>query len=324
MDTFCIAEGEGVELVQGVSVPIESVAVGDWVHGLADDGAGVVGRAVTAVMSRGPRECVELLFSDGRTLTCTPDHRILTAAGQWVEAGRLVVGETQVSVGPTYPLQKYRATQPATPTSSRRSSSAHSRSASASASVVELTTDSEHEEEEQEEEEEAEEEEAEEGDSDVETPLDQPRPPAADLSVNRMRYGVPRSSTAMPTSKVKLVGRRPVGVKNTFDLTVPAPAGVEPSFTANGVVVHNCHVLWYPQKPLVSTLHTTRITFTLVQCDTMCCDTDYICVPLFSAALFRSAPTRWSICTSVSCPPASTPSSPSPATAATTKKTVSS
>ena len=105
MDTFCIAEGTGVELVQGVSVPIESVQVGDLVHGLADGGAGVAGRQVTAVMSRGERECVELLFSDGRTLTCTPDHRILTADGRWVEAGRLVVGEAEVSVGPTYPLQ---------------------------------------------------------------------------------------------------------------------------------------------------------------------------------------------------------------------------
>ena len=108
MDTFCIAEGTGVELVQGVSVPIECVKVGDLVHGLADDGRGVVGRPVTAVMSRGARECVELLFSDGRTLTCTSDHRILTADGQWVEARHLVVGETEVSVGPSYPMQSAR------------------------------------------------------------------------------------------------------------------------------------------------------------------------------------------------------------------------
>ena len=101
----CVAEGTGVELVQGVSVPIESVQVGDCVHGLADDGQGVVDRPVTAVLARGARECVELLFSDGRTLTCTPDHRIFTADGRWVEARRLIVGETELSVGPTYPLE---------------------------------------------------------------------------------------------------------------------------------------------------------------------------------------------------------------------------
>ena len=337
MDTFCIAEGTGVELVQGMSVPIESVKVGDYVHGLADDSRGLVGRAVTAVMSRGPRECVELLFSDGRTLTCTPDHRILTADGQWVEAGRLIVGQTEVSVGPTYPLQRardvrssddewkivrasarprfkpgrcmgikeavqqahvdlqttrallpatlrwlphamvqfdtapetiinparslidfgfehflfekptkaYKATKPASPTALRgRSILSHRRSSSSSTSVIDLTSDGEQEEDEEEDEGEEEEEEEEEevmeeeGDDDVEM-VDRPPPPAADGSGNRVRYGVPRSATALPTFKVKLVGRRPVGIKNTFDLTVPAPAGVEPAFTAGGIVVHN-------------------------------------------------------------------------------------
>jgi hypothetical protein len=160
---YCVAEGTGVELVQGVSVPIELVEVGDLVHGLADDSKGLTGRPVTAVMPRGERPCIELLFNDGRTLTCTPDHRILTAAGQWVEARDLIVDESEVSVGPTYPLESAR-----------------------------------------------------------------------------VRYAVPRDLTSMPMFKVKLVGRRAVGVKNTFDLSVDGPADVEPAFTANGIVVHNC------------------------------------------------------------------------------------
>ena len=109
---FCIAEGTGVELVQGVSVPIESVVCGDLVHGLSDDSTGVTGRAVTAVMDRGVRSCIELLFNDGRTLMCTPDHRILSATGDWVEAGDLVVGLSEVSVGPTYPLASQSDVRP--------------------------------------------------------------------------------------------------------------------------------------------------------------------------------------------------------------------
>ena len=109
---FCIAAGTGVELVTGVSVPIEEVKIGDLVHGLSDDSTGLTGRPVTAVTASGQRSCVELLFSDGRTLTCTPDHRILTADGAWTAAGDLVVGETEVSVGPTYPLQGQRDARP--------------------------------------------------------------------------------------------------------------------------------------------------------------------------------------------------------------------
>ena len=100
---FCIVEGTPVELAQGVAVPIESVAVGDVVHGLSDDQTQLTGRTVTAVMSRGERRCLELQFSDGRTLTCTADHRIRTADGQWVKAGELVVGASEVSAGPAYP-----------------------------------------------------------------------------------------------------------------------------------------------------------------------------------------------------------------------------
>ena len=101
---FCLVEGTPVELAQGVSVPIESVAVGDVVHGLSDDQKELTGRPVTAVMNRGQRRCMELQFSDGRTLTCTADHRIRTVDGQWVKAGELTVGSSEVSAGPAYPI----------------------------------------------------------------------------------------------------------------------------------------------------------------------------------------------------------------------------
>ena len=101
---FCLVEGTPVELAQGVAVSIESVVVGDVVHGLSDDQKELTGRPVTAVMNRGHRPCMELQFSDGRRLTCTADHRIRTVDGKWVKAGELVVGVSEVSVGPAYPL----------------------------------------------------------------------------------------------------------------------------------------------------------------------------------------------------------------------------
>ena len=110
---FCIAEGTPVELAEGVSVPIEAVEVGALVLGLSDSSpAALVDRAVTAVHSRGVRDCIELLFSDGRTLTCTPDHRILTSNGSWVPAGDLEVGTAEVSTGPTFAVTRRADVRP--------------------------------------------------------------------------------------------------------------------------------------------------------------------------------------------------------------------
>ena len=103
----CIAAGTLISLADGTSVPIEAVQpgsrvlsrhVGDSVY--AD---GLTAMEVEVQLDKGEQECVELLFSDGRTLTCTPDHRILTRDGTWVEAHRLLLGESEVAVGMEYP-----------------------------------------------------------------------------------------------------------------------------------------------------------------------------------------------------------------------------
>lgn len=51
--------------------------------------------ATNAHWRRGRRECIELLFSDGRTLVCTPEHRIRSTEG-WCEARVLTKGQTVV------------------------------------------------------------------------------------------------------------------------------------------------------------------------------------------------------------------------------------
>ena len=99
----CIAEGSLVALADGSSVPIECVQVGAEVlsyHAALAPGEkeGLAVRRVDAVFDNGWRECVELLFEDGRTLVCTPDHRIRTADGRWVAAGKLLLGADEVAV----------------------------------------------------------------------------------------------------------------------------------------------------------------------------------------------------------------------------------
>jgi len=114
VDTFlkiakkCVVEGTPVALANGTAVPIEQIRAGDSV--LARDAKdGLSAHAVTEVLDQGRKACVQLRFSDGRTLTCTDDHRILTAQGVWVTAGKLVVGQDEVTVGPECPVDERSA-----------------------------------------------------------------------------------------------------------------------------------------------------------------------------------------------------------------------
>ena len=168
----CIAAGTLVALADGTSVPIEKMRTGLDVlsyHAALGEGEmeGLTGREVTAVLDRGERECVELLFIDGRTLVCTPDHRIRTADGRWREADQLKVGRDEVAVSVDYPTHAARE--------------------------------------------------------------------------DAVRYSVHSNARVLPLSLVQLVERRSVGLKRVYDLSVPSTQGDDTcSFTANGIVVHNC------------------------------------------------------------------------------------
>jgi hypothetical protein len=80
-----------------MAIPIEQFELlrncGTRVLALDESGTGVASQTVTDFMKRGARECVELVLLDGRSLVCTPDHRIRTESG-WVEAGQLAAGDT--------------------------------------------------------------------------------------------------------------------------------------------------------------------------------------------------------------------------------------
>ena len=101
--TFCLAAGTPVALASGVQRPIEQLRVGPDVMAWSESDAGVRGARLEARFATGRRECVEVTLCDGRTIVCTPDHRILTTAG-WVEANDLRPGQHRAVVGPEAPL----------------------------------------------------------------------------------------------------------------------------------------------------------------------------------------------------------------------------
>jgi len=98
---YCLS---GTTLVSGRHgcIPIQSLQTSKETVLSWNQGTNVIELARQSdFMENGKKDCVELQFEDGRTIVCTPDHRIATPTG-WVEAQDLAIGE-RVNVGPILP-----------------------------------------------------------------------------------------------------------------------------------------------------------------------------------------------------------------------------
>ena len=66
---------------------------------------------------------------------------------------------------------------------------------------------------------------------------------------DKAAHGIYRDAKVLPLLCVRLVGRRDVGARHVYDLSVPSPEGdVSRSFVANGVLVHNCYMNSFLQQ----------------------------------------------------------------------------
>ena len=98
--TTCIAEGTSVLMADGTTRKIESLppSGGALLFGPTPERELALAMQ-TKLLNNGLRDCVELVLQDGRTLTCTPDHKIMRSDGRWVRADELRVGEDRVVMG---------------------------------------------------------------------------------------------------------------------------------------------------------------------------------------------------------------------------------
>jgi aconitase A len=105
--TTCIAAGTPVLLANGTSRRIEQMpSAGGAVLFSPDDDGHLRLAMQTETMTQGVRDCVRLVLQDGRSLVCTPDHKILREGGRWVRADELVPGEDRVVMGLEAPLDE--------------------------------------------------------------------------------------------------------------------------------------------------------------------------------------------------------------------------
>ena len=77
MGPACISEGTNISLSAGFSRPIQQLhSMPELLSYVKDDG--IHNLPSINFENKGISDCIQLTLEDGRTLTCTPDHRILS------------------------------------------------------------------------------------------------------------------------------------------------------------------------------------------------------------------------------------------------------
>jgi phage/plasmid-associated DNA primase len=100
---MCLAGNTSISLPSGISFSIskmvDSQQILSWdpanneIHTSISDG----------LIDKGIQECLTLTLEDGRTITCTPNHRFLTSGNAWIEASDIKEGGTKLKIGIDYP-----------------------------------------------------------------------------------------------------------------------------------------------------------------------------------------------------------------------------
>lgn len=98
----CISKGTLVSINGFESLPIEELLNNSNVLSYTENDNGMIYCNQTNFKYQGKKKCIELLFEDGRLLSCTPDHRILTKEG-WKEAQHVILNKDKILVSPENP-----------------------------------------------------------------------------------------------------------------------------------------------------------------------------------------------------------------------------
>jgi DNA polymerase elongation subunit (family B) len=101
---YCIAEGTHI-MLDNMSYPIEKLNNTNMnIYSYNEDKKGIEISKQNKFFNNGVQPCIELMFEDETTITCTEDHKILVSDNNWIEARNLIVGETRIKKSITLPL----------------------------------------------------------------------------------------------------------------------------------------------------------------------------------------------------------------------------
>jgi DNA-directed RNA polymerase II subunit RPB2 len=105
MERDCVYYHAPIPLNCGLSIKIGTMENCDnEVLGFDEITNSIIKSRQTGFMYKGERECIDVIFQDGRKLTCTKEHPLLTGENQWIKANELIVNQSLIKTGVTYPL----------------------------------------------------------------------------------------------------------------------------------------------------------------------------------------------------------------------------
>ena len=107
MEKDCHDGSTPITLSNGLSVRLDSLGENNRhvnIMGWSEEKNGMIPSKQVAFMDKGMRDCVELTFEDGRKLTCTEDHPILTSDNTWVHVKDVELNATKIKTSITCPL----------------------------------------------------------------------------------------------------------------------------------------------------------------------------------------------------------------------------
>jgi DNA-directed RNA polymerase II subunit RPB2 len=109
MERDCLSVGTPISLNSGLSINIEEMEnLNGNILGWSENKNGMVPCKQLAFMDKGTRDCVELTFQDGRKLTCTEDHPVLTSDNKWVKVKDVELNSTKIKLSVNYPVMKMK------------------------------------------------------------------------------------------------------------------------------------------------------------------------------------------------------------------------
>jgi DNA-directed RNA polymerase beta subunit/intein/homing endonuclease len=107
MERDCGLGSTPITLSNGISLRLDSLDENNGcvnIMGWSEEKNGMVPSRQVAFMDKGTRECVQLTYEDGRKITFTEDHPVLTSDNTWVKIKDIELNSTKIKTSITCPL----------------------------------------------------------------------------------------------------------------------------------------------------------------------------------------------------------------------------
>jgi DNA-directed RNA polymerase beta subunit len=96
----CFPKGTLITMANGLSYPIEKLSEKGGEYVLGWNGKGLIPSKQTGLIKQGIKNTLKLTFENGKTLICTPDHKILVNHNNkptWIEAKNIIINSRIIS-----------------------------------------------------------------------------------------------------------------------------------------------------------------------------------------------------------------------------------